>query len=163
MVGLSTSITFTSIISALLYGSFLSLFIELIALFYYLVSFLISCIKNKKRASKTDIIYGDIASLKKKPIAITMTAILLFGLAFTFFSYATLDGNLRLYPFLIMLVSYKASETFVFTKAENIFLRFTFRAGLYLEKIIIKASTRIKNTAHLIKNGKNDHKSPLTK
>lgn len=163
MAELSSSITFTSIVSALIYGLLFSFFIEFIDIFACLTSFSFLYINNRNTTQDNDIQIASAVDFKTKPIAITILTIFLFGIAFLVLSYDTLDGKLRLYLLLIMLTSYKAIDHFLLSRTRTIFLRFACNINLHLKKILKKAAAHLKNRSHLIKNGKNDQMPPLTK
>ena len=163
MAELSSSITFTSIVSALIYGLFFSFFAEFVAILARLTSFSSLHINNSNTTRDNDIQNAHTVDFETKPIAVTILTIFLFGIAFLVLSYDTLDGKLRLYLLLIMLTSYKAINHFLLAKARTFFLRFVCNINLHLKKIKEKASMCLKNRPHLIKNGKNDQTPPLTK
>ena len=163
MAELSSSITFTSIVSALIYGLLFSFFIEFIDIFACLTSFSFLYINNRNTTQDNDIQIASAVDFKTKPIAITILTIFLFGIAFLVLSYDTLDGKLRLYLLLIMLTSYKAIDHFLLSRTRTIFLRFACNINLHLKKFLKKAAAHLKNRSHLIKNGKNDQMPPLDK
>ena len=105
MAELSSSITFTSIVSALIYGLFFSFFAEFVAIWARLTSFSSLHINNSNTTRDNDIQNAHTVDFETKPIAVTILTIFLFGIAFLVLSYDTLDGKLRLYLLLIMLTS----------------------------------------------------------
>ena len=163
MAELSSSITLTSIVSALIYGLLFSFFIEFIDIFACLTSFSFLYVNNRNTTQDNDIQIASTVDFKTKPFAITILTIFLFGIAFLVLSYDTLDGKLRLYLLLIMFTSYKAIDHFLLSRTRTIFLRFACNINLHSKKFLKKVAAHLKKRSHLIKNGKNDQTPPLTK
>lgn len=125
MVGFYAPNSLNTIVSALLYGLIFSLLTELATVIIHVFSILFSCAKtvgkSKNQGNEINCVTVDFS---EKPLSVSIVTIFSFGIAFLVLSYATLDGSLRLYPLLIMLTSYKASEQLLFSKARVSFIRF---------------------------------------
>jgi hypothetical protein len=164
MVGLNTTNALGAIISALLYGLIFSLFAEFVTTIICALIIMISCLKTKNEHKYPGIrgnYYPD--NFSEKPLAVSIVIIFSFGIAFLILSYVILDGNLRFYPLFAMLISYKASEHFLFSKARIAFIQCIFNFSIAFRKALVKIKNNAKKHLRFIKNGKNDYTPPLTK
>lgn len=145
MVNIIILDTFNIIVSALLYGACFSFILGLVSFLYDVINALIFGIKrgeqnlesNKdKRMSK--------ASNTQKPLIITTFGILIFGVGFLIFLYATLDGNLRLYPLLLSFISFWLIDNFVISKFQFWISGYIYRVCFRLKKLFKKTVGKVK-------------------
>ncbi len=148
--------TLTVIISALLYGVYFSVIAGLVSLFFDLIKIPFFGFTAKKQGCMTDkkVDVAQSSSEWKSPIY-TAFGILIFGIGFSIFSYATLDGNLRLYPLLLSIFSFRIVDKFVISKLHVMILGYAYKICFGMWKLLEKAVRETKKKAMLRKSTKN--------
>ena len=131
--------------SAFLYGLFFAIISELALISWRFVRVLFFSFNIKKHDNKTN---HKSVNFSKKPLFLNVTSIFTFGIGFTIMSYVIIDGNLRLYPLAISVLTYKLLDVFLLTYSRTKLIHFLFHIRDVLLKhyrcLIQNAKIRLK-------------------
>ena len=86
---------------------------EFAVFFLNLVHVIFSVFKIENYSKKSA---QEITGFTKIPLLFSGAAVFMFGIGFTIMSYVIIDGNLRIFPLAIAVVSYKVSDIFLFKR-----------------------------------------------
>lgn len=153
--------TLIASISALIYGVIFSVLIEFITFVFLVVRTVIFdedilCIGKIKE--KNSIVNSDCKG--ETPFFPKALSIVLFGLFFILHAFCTLDGNVRLYSLVIMLISYKLCRRFILSKIGIMSLKYIIKAKKYAIAKIKKLLSSLKKHKCFAEKGQNEHTKP---